>query len=443
MMTEEKTVSILEELATYLKKITPLDGEEAKQEEIQDVEDSIARYQLEVEELRYKLSENANYKRHINDDSQESDSIEGFLEILLEEERKQIADTMANYRKLQETANKNLIFCDNLLGKLREKFDNIERRLRKDALAKQKGIVKKSFLTEEEVRGLEEEKSFIIAEMEKLNGAIEYLADQIRDFGRMITENEARLRNVNDKEKRFSSIINANVVFPQSEIDFFIKVQDKDELFKKETGLQALENRLKVLTYDPVEKIETLLRSQGVVETPSNAIFSSEFKISETEEQVGDNSDERLAREEYAVEIGNPIQRKEDDSKIQANVNQIIDELFQNEQEQLEDVTEESREESIEHRLEQPEEQVWESLSSYVGPREMLEIQDGTKELKDEKKSESFLSIWNSWVKQMSAASVATAFKVIPDLQDSMNQDNLENTIPEVEPFNDEGNRNW
>lgn len=311
-MTLEEQLKLNNELLQQILLHTYANTEEenkAKQEEIEELDESIEKYQSEIDELKTKLADENNYKRTKSDfELKERPVIEELLSDSIAQEREDIFKSNQLYRKEQEQQTKMLGVYNGEVVKLKDEISIIEARLNKDAIAKKRGIAKKLHLSDDEVSHLQAEVAYKKELIEEGNQVMEICADEIRRYGRLITANNDRLKHITEKEQKLSNILNSKVA-TSNDIDGYKIRLDRDELSKKMAALEAFENRKKYLLYDPSKEIREqilqnnkLLNNTGIKKTGIEDSFVPKDEVLNREES---KNEEELSKGEPAelVEI--------------------------------------------------------------------------------------------------------------------------------------------
>lgn len=311
-MTLEEQLKLNNELLQQILLHTYANTEEenkAKQEEIEELDESIEKYQSEIDELKTKLADENNYKRTKSDfELKERPVIEELLSDSIAQEREDIFKSNQLYRKEQEQQTKMLGVYNGEVVKLKDEISIIEARLNKDAIAKKRGIAKKLHLSDDEVSHLQAEVAYKKELIEEGNQVMEICADEIRRYGRLITANNDRLKHITEKEQKLSNILNSKVA-TSNDIDGYKIRLDRDELSKKMAALEAFENRKKYLLYDPSKEIREqilqnnkLLNNTGIKKTDIEDSFVPKDEVLNREES---KNEEELSKGEPAelVEI--------------------------------------------------------------------------------------------------------------------------------------------
>ena len=406
-MTLEEQLKLNNELLQQILLHTYANTEEenkAKQEEIEELDESIEKYQSEIDELKTKLADENNYKRTKSDfELKERPVIEELLSDSIAQEREDIFKSNQLYRKEQEQQTKMLGVYNGEVLKLKDEISIIEARLNKDAIAKKRGIAKKLHLSDAEVSHLQVEVAYKKELIEEGNQVMEICADEIRRYGRLITANNDRLKHITEKEQKLSNILNSKVA-TSNDIDGYKIRLDRDELSKKMAALEAFENRKKYLLYDPSKEIREqilqnnkLLNNTGIKKTGIEDSFVPKDEVLNREES---KNEEELSKGEPAESTNEDLA----DSKVPEKSEEQIKPTL------------ESVEESKEKQTEEPSQKFKpipkERAVIKHEPAELVEINDATDDLKKQKLTEKIKKAWNKWRDKAIAAAVAAAITV-------------------------------
>ena len=406
-MTLEEQLKLNNELLQQILLHTYANTEEenkAKQEEIEELDESIEKYQSEIDELKTKLADENNYKRTKSDfELKERPVIEELLSDSIAQEREDIFKSNQLYRKEQEQQTKMLGVYNGEVVKLKDEISIIEARLNKDAIAKKRGIAKKLHLSDAEVSHLQVEVAYKKELIEEGNQVMEICADEIRRYGRLITANNDRLKHITEKEQKLSNILNSKVA-TSNDIDGYKIRLDRDELSKKMAALEAFENRKKYLLYDPSKEIREqilqnnkLLNNTGIKKTGIEDSFVPKDEVLNREES---KNEEELSKGEPAESTNEDLA----DSKVPEKSEEQIKPTL------------ESVEESKEKQTEEPSQKFKpipkERAVIKHEPAELVEINDATDDLKKQKLTEKIKKAWNKWRDKAIAAAVAAAITV-------------------------------
>lgn len=406
-MTLEEQLKLNNELLQQILLHTYANTEEenkAKQEEIEELDESIEKYQSEIDELKTKLADENNYKRTKSDfELKERPVIEELLSDSIAQEREDIFKSNQLYRKEQEQQTKMLGVYNGEVVKLKDEISIIEARLNKDAIAKKRGIAKKLHLSDDEVSHLQAEVAYKKELIEEGNQVMEICADEIRRYGRLITANNDRLKHITEKEQKLSNILNSKVA-TSNDIDGYKIRLDRDELSKKMAALEAFENRKKYLLYDPSKEIREqilqnnkLLNNAGIKKTGIEDPIVSKEEVLNREES---KNEEELSKGEPAESANEDLA----DSKVPEKSEEQIKSTL------------ESAEELKEKQTEEPSQKFKpipkERAVIKHEPAELVEINDATDDLKKQKLTEKIKKAWNKWRDKAIAAAVAAAITV-------------------------------
>lgn len=406
-MTLEEQLKLNNELLQQILLHTYANTEEenkAKQEEIEELDESIEKYQSEIDELKTKLADENNYKRTKSDfELKERPVIEELLSDSIAQEREDIFKSNQLYRKEQEQQTKMLGVYNGEVVKLKDEISIIEARLNKDAIAKKRGIAKKLHLSDDEVSHLQAEVAYKKELIEEGNQVMEICADEIRRYGRLITANNDRLKHITEKEQKLSNILNSKVA-TSNDIDGYKIRLDRDELSKKMAALEAFENRKKYLLYDPSKEIREqilqnnkLLNNTGIKKTGIEDSFVPKDEVLNREES---KNEEELSKGEHAESTNEDL--------VDSKVPEKSEEQIKSTLESAEELKEKQTEEPSQKFKPIPKER---AVIKHE-PAELVEINDATDDLKKQKLTEKIKKAWNKWRDKAIAAAVAAAITV-------------------------------
>ena len=400
-MTLEEQLKLNNELLQQILLHTYANTEEenkAKQEEIEELDESIEKYQSEIDELKTKLADENNYKRTKSDfELKERPMIEELLSDSIAQEREDIFKSNQSCCKEQAQQTNMLGVYNGEVVKLKDEISIIEARLNKDAIAKKRGIAKKLHLSDDEVSHLQAEVAYKKELIEEGNQVMEICADEIRRYGRLITSNNDRLKHITEKEQRLSNILNSKVA-TSNDIDGYKIRLDRDELSKKMAALEAFENRKKYLLYDPSKEIrEQILQNNKLLNNAGIKKTGIEDPIVSKEE---DKNEEELSKDEPAESENKELTDTKEPEKNEEQSKSTPE------------VAEESKEEQIEEPKKEFEPIPKERAIIKHEPAELVEINDAPDELKKQKLSERIKKAWNKWRDKAIAAAVAAAITV-------------------------------
>lgn len=426
------------------------EADKRKQEEIESIDESIEKYTDEINQLKTKLENEDNYKRTESDfEKNERPIIESLLTDSIAQEREDIFKSNQHYRKQQEQQTKALGVYNAEINKLKEEIKTIEARLNKDEIAKRRGIAKKLHLSDEEVINLKSELNYKKGLIEEGSKVSELCAEEIRRYGRLITQNNDRLKYIANKERKLSNL-QENKKNITSEIDQYKLRVDRDKLSSLESALEALNNRKEFLLYDPSEKIaeqikqnetnvssinkevkaEPVVRQAELVEEPKieKELKGEEPKpvidVTPTEEKNMNDSDEELERQ---VNDGFDKLRIE-----RPDIAKFFDKDYKEEPEKEEEAKEEDLNSTLDHSAVEPENNYEEEKQDPVAdagddlipveednePKEMVDIEDASPELKSQKFTEKVKEAWKKWRAQIikTTAALLTTTSIVAGL---------------------------
>lgn len=434
-MTLEEQLKLNNELLQQILLHTYANTEEenkAKQEEIEELDESIEKYQSEIDELKTKLADENNYKRTKSDfELKERPVIEELLSDSIAQEREDIFKSNQLYRKEQEQQTKMLGVYNSEVVKLKDEISIIEARLNKDAIAKKRGIAKKLHLPDDEVAHLQAEVAYKKELIEEGNQVMEICADEIRRYGRLITANNDRLKHITEKEQRLSDILNSKKTPEGTDIDRYRIRLDKDELSKKIAALEAFENRKKYLLYDPSKEIREQISQNNKLLSD----FGSKKSNTDVSEQSTEEFKQEVAKEEDVLKdtseqpVNEDVTDSKEETKTENPVQPTNDELDKNKENSSEgQEKDESEFEPI------PKERAIVKRD----PAELVAINDAPEELKKQKLSERIKNAWKKWRDKTIALAVAAAITVTGGIAlSSLIKDNSKNTATKVEKTDD------
>lgn len=434
-MTLEEQLKLNNELLQQILLHTYANTEEenkAKQEEIEELDESIEKYQSEIDELKTKLADENNYKRTKSDfELKERPVIEELLSDSIAQEREDIFKSNQLYRKEQEQQTKMLGVYNSEVVKLKDEISIIEARLNKDAIAKKRGIAKKLHLPDDEVAHLQAEVAYKKELIEEGNQVMEICADEIRRYGRLITANNDRLKHITEKEQRLSDILNSKKTPEGTDIDRYRIRLDKDELSKKIAALEAFENRKKYLLYDPSKEIREQISQNNKLLSD----FGSKKSNTDVSEQSTEEFKQEVAKEEDVLKdtseqpVNEDVTDSKEETKTENPVQPTNDELDKNKENSSE-----------EQEKDEPEFEPIPKERAIVkrDPAELVAINDAPEELKKQKLSERIKNAWKKWRDKTIALAVAAAITVTGGIAlSSLIKDNSKNTATKVEKTDD------
>ncbi len=419
-MTAEEQLKLNNELLQQILLHTYANTDEenkAKQEEIDEIDESIERYQAEIDELKTKLADENNYKRTKSDfELKERPMVEELLSDSIAQEREDIFKSNQLYRKEQEQQTKMLGVYNGEVVKLKDEISIIEARLNKDDIAKKRGIAKKLHLSDDEVSHLQAEVAYKKELIEEGNQVMEICADEIRRYGRLITTNNERLKHITEKEQRLSSILSSKVT-TTNDIDGYKIRLDRDELSKKLAALEAFENRKKYLLYDPSKEIRRQIEQNNEI-LNGKFVDDSKVNVQNNEECISKSIEQKQEPEESKEE---QTEKTLDDASMDEIIKEAekhnppknytrpdIKSVFDNlNNDNLTDEKNSSKDNNTNST------EKAEKGDSEFKPipqeraLELVEITDAPDNLKKQKLSEKFKNLWNKW--RTKAIAVATA----------------------------------
>lgn len=433
-MTLEEQLKLNNELLQQILLHTYANTEEenkAKQEEIEELDESIEKYQSEIDELKTKLADENNYKRTKSDfELNERPVIEELLSDSIAQEREDIFKSNQLYRKEQEQQTKMLGVYNGEVVKLKDEISIIEARLNKDAIAKKRGIAKKLHLSDNEVAHLEAEVAYKKELIEEGNQVMEICADEIRRYGRLITVNNDRLKHITEKEQRLSDILNSKKMPEGTDIDRYRIRLDKDELSKKMAALEAFENRKKYLLYNPSKEIrEQISQNNKLLSDIGSKKFTPNVSEQSAEELNQEEAIEETSKDTQEQSVNEEVTDSKEETKTENPVQPINDELDKNKENSSEKQEKDEPEfEPIpkERAIIKPE------------PAELVTINDAPEELKKQKLSERIKNAWKKWRDKNIALAVAAAITLTGGIAlSSLSKDNSKNNATKMEKTDD------
>ncbi len=387
---------------------SPVAEDENKQneEEIEAIDESIEKYEAEVEELKQKLANEDNYKRTKSDfELNERPLVEELIAESISAEREDIFKSNQLYRKQQEQQTKMLGVYNGEVSKLKDEIKNIEVRLNKDSIAKKRGIAKKLHLSDSEVVDLQLELNYKQELIQEGNQVIEICAEEIRRYGRLITENNARLKTLTEKEQRLSDLLFAKEKKAKSEIDKYKIRLDQDELSKKISGLKALKNRKEFLLYDPSEEIKKQIKQNEEI-------------LATLEKTTTKLDEETVIDEKWPKTI---IYNKEDTK------GPVEEKMSEEVQPTTTDFKPIDPAKSI---IKAPEKAI---VKEDDTPKELIEILDAPQELKKQKLSDKVKQAWTKWRDKAIATAVAAAITITAGMGLSKLVNDSDKEMPNVD----------
>ena len=407
-------------LESLLSRTSAVSEEEARQvqEEIDDIEESIEKYHAEVDELNQKLANPENYKREKSEfETNDRAIIEELLSESISVEREDIFKSNQVYRKQQEQQTKMLSVYNGEVVKLKEEIKSIEARLNKDAIAKKRGIAKKLHLSDSEVIDLQLELSYKQELIEEGNQVMEICADEIRRYGRLLNENNMRLKTITDKEQRLSKLVSTREKAPKSELDQYQIRKDKDELAKKLSALEALKNRKAYLKYNPSEEIKKQIEQNKEILNKLKDGTPAQTKVVEQPS----NDDKNIFKESNAIPLPTSFVNNSDDyiyDKVEAPLS--TDDSKTEDTKEKKSVEEnvppvnepssQDKEPALEEKEVEPESKA--IVPADASPKELKNIFDAPEPLKEQKLSDKFKKVWRKYRDKTIAFAVAAALTV-------------------------------
>lgn len=384
----------------------------AKQEEIEELDETIERYQTELDELTSKIADENNYKRTKSDfELKERPIVEELLSDSIADEREEVFKYNQSLRKNHEQQSKMLDIYNEEVSKLKDEIKDIEARLNKDAIAKKRGIAKKLHLSEEEVLTLQKEIDYKKELIEEGQQVIAICLDEIKRYDRLISENNDRLNFITKKEQRLTALL-CSKHENETDVDRYRMRLDRDKICKIISGLASLKKRREYLLYDPTKEIKEQLEQNEAmlndlkdskddtkfVFKPSNGSEDNKYSEEAIEEKSNNESQFEQGSEENTIV-------KQDD-ELMPNPD-IFDELMNKKKNIME--PEQKQETEIANDEQSKGKEI--TVSDFL-PMEVKEIYDAPEELKQQKLSEKFKNVWRKWRDKAIAVAVAAAVTI-------------------------------
>lgn len=384
----------------------------AKQEEIEELDETIERYQTELDELTSKIADENNYKRTKSDfELKERPIVEELLSDSIADEREEVFKYNQSLRKNHEQQSKMLDIYNEEVSKLKDEIKDIEARLNKDAIAKKRGIAKKLHLSEEEVLTLQKEIDYKKELIEEGQQVIAICLDEIKRYDRLISENNDRLNFITKKEQRLTALL-CSKHENETDVDRYRMRLDRDKICKIISGLASLKKRREYLLYDPTKEIKEQLEQNEAmlndlkdskddtkfVFKPSNGSEDNKYSEEAIEEKSNNESQFEQGSEENTIV-------KQDD-ELMPNPD-IFDELMNKKKNIME--PEQKQETEIANDEQSKGKEI--IVSDFL-PMEVKEIYDAPEELKQQKLSEKFKIVWRKWRDKAIAVAVAAAVTI-------------------------------
>lgn len=384
----------------------------AKQEEIEELDETIEKYQTELDKLTSKIADENNYKRTKSDfELKERPIVEELLSDSIADEREEVFKYNQSLRKNHEQQSKMLDIYNEEVSKLKDEIKDIEARLNKDAIAKKRGIAKKLHLSEEEVLTLQKEIDYKKELIEEGQQVIAICLDEIKRYDRLISENNDRLNFITKKEQRLTALL-CSKHENETDVDRYRMRLDRDKICKIISGLASLKKRREYLLYDPTKEIKEQLEQNEAmlndlkdskddtkfVFKPSNGSEDNKYSEEAIEEKSNNESQFEQGSEENTIV-------KQDD-ELMPNPD-IFDELMNKKKNIME--PEQKQETEIANDEQSKGKEI--TASDFL-PMEVKEIYDAPEELKQQKLSEKFKIVWRKWRDKAIAVAVAAAVTI-------------------------------
>lgn len=384
----------------------------AKQEEIEELDETIEKYQTELDKLTSKIADENNYKRTKSDfELKERPIVEELLSDSIADEREEVFKYNQSLRKNHEQQSKMLDIYNEEVSKLKDEIKDIEARLNKDAIAKKRGIAKKLHLSEEEVLTLQKEIDYKKELIEEGQQVIAICLDEIKRYDRLISENNDRLNFITKKEQRLTALL-CSKHENETDVDRYRMRLDRDKICKIISGLASLKKRREYLLYDPTKEIKEQLEQNEAmlndlkdskddtkfVFKPSNGSEDNKYSEEAIEEKSNNESQFEQGSEENTIV-------KQDD-ELMPNPD-IFDELMNKKKNIME--PEQKQETEIANDEQSKGKEI--TASDFL-PMEVKEIYDAPEELKQQKLSEKFKIVWRKWRDKAITLAVAAAVTI-------------------------------
>lgn len=410
-MTEEQRLreelkerdALLDELVAYFRFNT--DGDNIDPEELESINNSIDDYQTNIEKLRAKLNNKNFYKREKIDLEFDLGMQGSSFVDTLQNERENILTANNRYHKRQSELTKLSVKYNTKIKKIKEEIDDISRILKRDELAKSKNIVKKSFLSEEEIIALVDEIEYRQSLSSSLSYLVDYCADEIRRYGKLITICEEHLREIENVNVMVKQIIEQEIKFPEK--DIYSYILDKEELRKVENAYNALLNKRNTMTYNPVEAIESVRNKRKSSDEQNSKELDSDKKVIESKEKTISEAELEKTIDDllvsYRKEKEDLVNEKTLETEVDNNAN--LEENLESNEVEKSDVTKENIEEPSQKEVET------EIQKEVVEPKQKAEtvptftkesldnVEPAPEHLKKEKNSDEFKEKWSNWAK--------------------------------------------
>ena len=387
--------ALLDELITYFRSNDM--GENIDQDELDSINNSIGEYKIIIEKLIDKVNNDEYYKRTAVDlEFDLGTQGNSFVEVL-QNERENMLIANKRYHKRQSELTKLSAKYYEKTKELKNEKEDISRILDRDELAKENNIVKKSFLSEEEISGLRKEIEYRELLLQSFSYLVDYCAGEIRRYGKLITVCEEHLMEIDDLIAVVKQIISLEIQYPQK--DTYRYLLDQKELRKAENACKALENRKKEITYNPIKAIEEVRKTKTDDEKQNLEDLVSTNSPAQLEEKTVSEKEMEKAIEELIYSFKK--QQEESESKIhtetevmaqeqsEENIKTKEDDQADNTNEKLDNKDKNERISTVEP----------ESTSLFI-KKEINDIFDSPQHLKQEKTSDVFKEKWDTWVKK-------------------------------------------
>lgn len=383
-------------LKSLLPRVSNSADEELNKEELEELDCVIAKYEIQVEELKAKLANVDNYKRKKSDFEEDKlPLIEELFRDSISQERETLFKANRRYAKEKQQQVEFLEMYRAEVDKLTSEVHDIKARLNKDSIAKSQNIVKKLHLTDDEVIALTLELYAKRELIEQANAVMNLCIEEIKRYDDLIEENRYRLAKLVEKEQLLEKVLHAKRSVKQTDIDTYHMRLDQDELSKKQAGLLSLKRRREFLVFDPAKEITELIKQN---EASLSAYTRGQTKVEETvvSEEVAETPVENNdAVEETSLEVSstdetvNTNDALADDSNEEVTSEVEVD--TQEEPENHEVVSDEITEENQDEK------------------EELVEIYDAPESLKKQKLVDKFKGAWKNWCEKLIKTGTALA----------------------------------
>lgn len=266
----------------------------ASGEEIFSINESIKKYEEEVEKLKEKLSNPDNYAREKgNYETNERPMIEQLLSESIAKQKEDLSTELAKYEQLQTSQKQYLEEYKRSIEQAKNRIDEITYQLEKNEVAIKRGYTK-FILSKEEIDALRQE----VEQQEKLvelgNSMVDLCNEDIERYNINLSELQQKLNDVKSKEKSLNRIKEMQEQNKElSDIDRNAIRLDQDRLARLEAGVDALKKRKAFLEgNDRVISPEELDEIRALI-----ANISKELEEERSKNNVKDDEIARLKKE--------------------------------------------------------------------------------------------------------------------------------------------------